>query len=262
MGGITAEARQNQTDVHYFGKATFSMRVKEADRNQYVIVQNGTTSRSFMVYFAMPTSHLHQLNEIVEVLTLVKPRSLLDVGVGFGKYGFLAREYLELRDGREIYHDWQCRIDGIEAFAGYLTPLHDFVYDHVYVGEATAVVPTLDTHYDLLLLIDVLEHFEFQAGMAFLHDCQRQARNILVSTPRRFIAQKAAFGNPFETHRSHWRRQDFEELAPCFIPNEYSLIAFWGDDKAVVQKQFYNWKRQFKTWFPLSTFIYKRLNGE
>ena len=217
----------------------------------------------FIVYFVMPTSHWQQLNEIVEIIVLIKPRSLLDVGTGFGKYGVLAREYLELRDGRAVYDDWQCRVDGVEAFVDYLTPLHHFVYDQVYVGEATAVIPTLDTRYDLLLLIDVLEHLTFAEGMALLHKCQLRARNVLVSTPRRFFRQKAAFGNPFEMHRSHWRRRDFEMFqAPCFIPNEHSLIAFWGDDKAAVQAQFFGWKRQLKRWFPLGTFIYQRLKGD
>ena len=63
----------------------------------------------------MPTSHLHQLNAIVEIMMLTDPQSMLDVGVGFGKYGFLAREFLELYDGRDAYADWQRRIDGIEV---------------------------------------------------------------------------------------------------------------------------------------------------
>ena len=107
----------------------------------------------------MPTSHLHQINEIVELIVLTNPQTVLDVGVGFGKYGALAREYLELRDGRNQYHDWQRRIDGIEVFPDYLTPLHDYIYDTVHVGNATEIMPALNLRYDLVLLIDVLEHF-------------------------------------------------------------------------------------------------------
>jgi hypothetical protein len=85
---------------------------------------------------------MHQLNEIVETIILVNPQTVLDVGVGFGKYGVLAREFLELRDGRNQYHDWQRQIDGIEIFADYLTPLHEFVYDQPYVGNSTGIIPT------------------------------------------------------------------------------------------------------------------------
>jgi hypothetical protein len=47
----------------------------------------------------MPTSHPSQLNEILEVVLKTRPRSVIDVGVGFGKYGVLCREYLEFWDG-------------------------------------------------------------------------------------------------------------------------------------------------------------------
>ncbi|MBA7677027.1 hypothetical protein ES703_85275 [subsurface metagenome] len=39
----------------------------------------------------MPTSYYSQLNEIMELIVLTDPKSILDVGVGFGKYGFLSR---------------------------------------------------------------------------------------------------------------------------------------------------------------------------
>jgi hypothetical protein len=54
----------------------------------------------------MPTSHPYQLNEIIDLAMKVDPKSVLDVGVGFGKYGVLLREYLELWDGRDRYRDW------------------------------------------------------------------------------------------------------------------------------------------------------------
>ncbi len=70
----------------------------------------------------MPSSHFGQLNEIVELIKLSKPKSVLDIGVGFGKYGVLAREYLELWDEGKKYNDREIRIDGIEAFEKYITP--------------------------------------------------------------------------------------------------------------------------------------------
>ena len=72
----------------------------------------------------MPTSHWNQINEIIGLVMTVRPKSVLDVGVGFGKYGVLLREYLELWDGREQYDDWVCRIDGVEAYHDYTSPLY------------------------------------------------------------------------------------------------------------------------------------------
>jgi hypothetical protein len=52
--------------------------------------------------------------------------------MGFGKYGVLCREYLELWDGRENYHEFKRRIDGVEAYDKYITPIHKFVYNNMY----------------------------------------------------------------------------------------------------------------------------------
>lgn len=179
----------------------------------------------------MPTSHHRQLNELIEIIVLVDPRSVLDVGVGFGKFGVLAREYLELWDGRERYDVWERRIDGIEGCEGYITDLHRFVYDHVYVGDALQLVDELECRYDLVLLIDVLEHFEREAGMALLEKLLSRGRSVLLSTPIEMPDQESSFGNVYETHRYEWQPADFEAFSPRLeAPNPESHIVLLGED--------------------------------
>jgi len=186
----------------------------------------------------MPSSHSNQLNEIVRLICLTDPQSLLDIGIGFGKYGFLAREYLELWDGREKYGDWKRRIDGIEVFPQYVTPMHKIIYNNVYIGNAIDVLPALKENYDLVLLIDVLEHFDFQEGIRLLEECKRRCRNIIVSTPRWMTAQKDAFGNPFETHRFQWQRKHFVRFTDkFFVAHELSLICYIGDGAQQVKQK-------------------------
>jgi hypothetical protein len=43
----------------------------------------------------------------------------MEIGVGFGKYGLLLREYLEIWGEGEVYEDWLRKIDGIEIFEAY-----------------------------------------------------------------------------------------------------------------------------------------------
>ena len=62
----------------------------------------------------MPSSHHNQVSKILDIIINLNPQSVLDVGVGFGKYGFLCREYLELWDGREEYKKFLRRVDGIQ----------------------------------------------------------------------------------------------------------------------------------------------------
>lgn len=180
----------------------------------------------------MPTSHPTQINEIVTMIMMTCPASLLDVGVGFGKYGFLAREYLEVWGEEEHYHDRRVRIDGIEVFEEYLTPVHEYVYDTVYIGDAAQFLPDMaDVAYDLLILCDVLEHFTREQGGEVLRQCCRVSRNVLVSVPRNVAEQGAAFGNEHERHLSQWGEADFQGDRPSFIyPHQRSIIAYIGDD--------------------------------
>ena len=187
----------------------------------------------------MPTSSLHQISDIVEMIVAADPRSVLDVGVGFGKYGVLAREYLELLDGRAVYADWRRRIDGIEIFSDYLTGLHRSVYDRIMVGDAAEILPTVPDHeYDLVLLVDVLEHFTPAVGERVLDASLRAGRNVIVSTPLRFFTQEG-FGNPHEQHRSHWTRADLlARDRPCFfLPEHHSLCCFLGEDALQVRRR-------------------------
>lgn len=208
----------------------------------------------------MPSSHLRQLNEIMELIVITDPKSVLDVGVGFGKYGFLSREYLELWDGRQEYSDWKRQIDGIEIFEGYLTPVHDFVYNHIYLGNAAEIIPALKAEYDLILLIDILEHFDYREGVKLLADCQRVARNILVSTPKSVACQQDAFGNPFEAHKFQWKKMHFGQFdKKTFVPNERSLICYMGEDALMIRKDVLNIriKTRIRRLFPFLRFPYR-----
>ena len=187
----------------------------------------------------MPTSHLYQINEIMELIIKTDPRRILDVGIGFGKYGFLSREYLELWDSREKYSEWTRTIDGIEAFEGYITPVHRLIYNQIFIGDATKIINTLKQPYDLLLLIDVLEHLDYEPALQFLQDALKVSRNLIISTPHDIGIQKDAFGNVFETHRFQWLRRHFEQFPnKTFVPHDSSLIVYIGLDVEKVRKTF------------------------
>ncbi len=212
----------------------------------------------------MPTSHSQQMNEIVELIALTDPQSLLDIGVGFGKYGVLAREYLELWDGRDQYLDWQRRIDGIEGFSDYKTPIHEFIYDNMYWGDAREIVPKLEVDYDLIILIDILEHFTREEGMKLLEICLQRGRNVLISTPIKMSDQGEAFENPYETHRYQWTRKDFEGFQNrVMLRNSDSLLAYLGEDAdRVGRKARVSAARRIKKRYPflsLPVSIWKRV---
>jgi SAM-dependent methyltransferase len=187
----------------------------------------------------MPTSSCEQISDIVALTRILRPRRVLDLGTGFGKYGLLAREYLELRDDSHGYADWQHQIDGVEAFEAYVTPVHHFVYDRLWVGDILEILPTLEPGYDLTYLIDVLEHFTYDDGCRVLEECRRISRNALISTPLDIGEQEEAFGNPMERHLFQWEEEHFERFPQRFrVRMPSALVVFAGEDAPRVEKEF------------------------
>ena len=62
----------------------------------------------------MGVSDAGNLPFVAMELQRLAPRSILEIGVGFGKWGVVAREYLEAWQGRFRREDWQVRIEGVK----------------------------------------------------------------------------------------------------------------------------------------------------
>ena len=163
----------------------------------------------------MPTSAPYAIPVILHAVRQLRPRSILDIGVGFGKYGLLFREYLDVWDAAQMGDirrtAWTTRIEGIEVSPGYLTPVHDYVYDRVHVGDALDVIDGLG-RYDLVFMGDVLEHFTKDDGRRLVRKLYDHAdRCVLLTYPTGSVLRGPVLGNPAEAHRSTWRRADFDE---------------------------------------------------
>ena len=184
----------------------------------------------------MPFSQSSQISTIVQYIEQVNPISLLDVGVGMGQYGFLARINLENINLFEVNgsegkqrskEEWNLRLDGIEACDVYLTPVHEYCYNNLIIGNALEILPTLaDNSYELVLAIDILEHFTKTDGLEFLTQIKRIANKaVLISTPKEFIPQEVE-ANPYENHRSFWEKEELIKNGfPIILENDFSWIA-------------------------------------
>ena len=129
----------------------------------------------------MPSSQHQQISKIIDLVMIMNPKSILEVGIGFGKYGFLCREYLEYWKGDidwrlPIKSNWQVTIDGIEAFEAYLNKHQEYIYNKIYVGDAFKLVDQINKKYELTLIIDVLEHFDYQDGISLIKKCLSKSK--------------------------------------------------------------------------------------
>lgn len=187
----------------------------------------------------MPASHTYQINEIMEASIRVDPKKVLDIGTGFGKYGVLLRERLDIWRGGDtlspyLKENWTTEILGVEAYPDYITPIHHFVYDKVIIGLCLDILPKFpDNRFDLAIMIDALEHLDLEDGRRTLKEMCRVSKNSIISVPKIIGVQGTVFGNTHEAHLTSWKESFFNELnLPnlFYIKNRFSIIACFGID--------------------------------
>jgi predicted SAM-dependent methyltransferase len=160
----------------------------------------------------MPIGSYANLYYIADELQKKKPKSVLDLGVGFGMNGVLVRQYVDLG----------CigitKLTGIEVFTTYSNPvwgIYDVVYHCTIANFFNAHIVVNETNFDFILLTDVIEHFPYTEGVRILKLCMHilaPGGILLVSTPGVFIDQGPVNGNDFERHLSYWTSFDFIRL--------------------------------------------------
>lgn len=159
----------------------------------------------------MGTSNWQHIPFVVDALMRIEPTRVLDVGVGFGRWGILAREFGDVWPGRVHRKDWTMRVEGIEAFAPNVADYHRAFYDLVHQGDAIDILPTLTQPFDLVMFGDVLEHFERPAADTLLDLAVERHAYVIVNVPLGpEHPQGEAYGNPYEAHRSAWELADFQ----------------------------------------------------
>ena len=175
----------------------------------------------------MGTSTPAALTHICQRIIKIKPTSVLDIGIGFGKYGFLSREYTDIYHGNHF--EWKTIIDGIEGFEKYITKLQRIIYDNIYMGDATKIIRTLGM-YDLILSIDMLEHVEKDLGVVLLQDIMNHSKHAIISLPMYPSKQDVGkYRNKFGPHRSVWTEKELDKFGEVIKIKDYDKQGKIGD---------------------------------
>lgn len=165
----------------------------------------------------MASSFASQIPTIVHLITQLRPATMLDVGKGFGKYGFLAHEYwgiLRTRrtdSSRTLAEQSNLIIDAVECNRDYLWPHLEHIYRTVYEGRIEDLVLSLP-NYDLVIMCDVIEHLAKETGKEVVKTILARSSEMIVSTPRKFFPQGELYKSPDERHISEWRPKDFKSF--------------------------------------------------
>ena len=172
----------------------------------------------------MPSSSWDLIPIISKCIHRHQPKSILDIGIGFGKYGFLAREYTDISNERYDRDQWTTRIDGIEIFPRYIGDIQKYIYNNIYIGDSISILKTLD-NYEFIFFIDVIEHMPKESGLEMLNLIKKKCKVGLIATPLKMAPQESFCGNENERHICAWTEKELSKFgAVKIIKNNRGIL--------------------------------------
>lgn len=140
-------------------------------------------------------SNVTAIPGVIEVLQELKPKTMIDIGAGYGKYGMLAREYI-----KDLQH-----LDAIETeiYINYGETFYDHIYQDLPIHE----------DYDVALLAAVMCNFSHDAGRQYIRKIKKSCKNIVLTIERQQHGGK-----------TQWLPGDFKYLSLRNLPYEWLLI--------------------------------------
>ena len=183
----------------------------------------------------MASSRYEAVPVLVEKMREIKPKTVLDIGVGFGKVGLLIREYLEAWEDRVTPEEWDIEIIGVEGFKAYHKgSVQNIVYNGI------MYIDVMDLYwasgiFNLITCIDMLEHLEKEDALPLIQKMKEHGQHVLLSIPTGPGWLRHPYGkNPLEAHVSEWECQElitlgFEVLKEFTIKDGRTVgIFYWG----------------------------------
>jgi len=152
----------------------------------------------------MPIGSFAILPHIMLQAQQKQPKTILDVGIGYGIYGPAFRQWLDMG-----VRPYKTIIDGVEGFAGYWGEVWN-EYDDVVIQDISDY--STEFKYDLIVFSDVIEHFEKEQGARIVEKLKTflaPGGLLFIGTPAIWLAQTDVHGNEMERHLSIWTVDDF-----------------------------------------------------
>jgi len=184
----------------------------------------------------MASSPHQDTSFVLDFVNNADPESVLDVGAGFGRWGFLIRCHLTHGTSLTVNPRQRIRIDAIEAHRPNINPVYQAVYDNTYEGDVREVLPGL-AGYDVIICSHVIEHMPKDDGWRLIGRMKEHARKALIlGLPFNDPLREARDGNEFEAHRSVWRPCDFRgqsvliKAFPFSSTTDLGVVIFPLDD--------------------------------
>lgn len=154
---------------------------------------------------------------VLKLVDDTKAHRILDIGAGMGKYGLLIREMHmseQANLGRLKPKNFSM-IDACEYTRYFLEQEHlSKIYDTVYPESFLTLFDKKEDSrlYELVLMIDVVEHYDKETVIEFLKTYVETP--VLISTPKRTEMYTEHFYGDAAHHVSQWDMKDFKKVGP------------------------------------------------
>ena len=169
----------------------------------------------------MPYSSFVFDKSIKEIIRLLKPESILDLGAGAGKYGELTRKI-----------NLSVKLTAVEIEKDYIKKFNlSSIYDEVWNISATDLINSkyYDSTFGVIMIGDIIEHLKKSDGIDLLNFLIYRCRWIILEFPYRYL-QNSVGGYHSEAHISVWTKDDFVsfERTELYAKDTQRLVALRG----------------------------------
>lgn len=167
----------------------------------------------------MPFSDTSNIPWFTEVVKSLSPRTVLDIGPGYGKYGRILKNQFS-----------NLIVDAVEVWSPYIEKygLPEF-YRNIQIADVRSIE---SFNYDLVILGDILEHMTESEALKVWSNISKQAGSAIISIPIIKYPQGEEEGNPYEVHIDEdWTHQ--RVLDSFSGITEYELFKVTGSYLAI-----------------------------
>lgn len=149
----------------------------------------------------MPRSQQPKEGELIVVSRLKVYNKILDIGAGDGKWAELLPDK---------------RLDAVEIWPEYVKKYNlQKKYKNLYIINIINFVKVKDiTDWEVVILGDVLEHLDKEFGVELVSylKCKKVKVFLIIPISGDTRQNGTCYGNPYETHRSFWTREEILSL--------------------------------------------------
>lgn len=171
----------------------------------------------------MLTSFPENIPNIIYAIANIYPKSILDIGFGYGKYWLLAREtiYSLRADKWDLTPKDDLIVNGVEIAKYFL----DMPYGKVIYNKTFDDLSKVTGSYDLALLIDVIEHWDKDFTMKTLTELKKYVKTILISTPKSVVFYEPEYyWKDCPKHQTQWTINDFSSFNIVDMSTDLSYL--------------------------------------